>query len=132
MVLCFSLFFAFFSHTHKVAIRSCRFLRQRRETNGVEYSMAWMPVLVCLIALECIVFCVCVVSRVGLVADRYAFVFGVIAPIMNIDELMKHPHAQARHLYANDTSGFPMPASAPRFSRTPGSIVIPSSLTETN
>jgi len=45
-----------------------------------------------------------------------------VAPIIGLNELMNHPHSQARMLYYKDIEGKWMPAAAPRLSRTPARI----------
>ena len=42
-----------------------------------------------------------------------------VSPVLNLAEAQKHPHNQARKLFAGDP---PLPAPAPRFSLTPASI----------
>ena len=46
------------------------------------------------------------------------------APVLNLDEAMKHPHALARNSYM-DVDGVMQPAPAPRFSRTPSGVSRP-------
>ena len=43
------------------------------------------------------------------------------APVLNLDELLEHPHNKARSVFI-ETNGNIQPAPAPRFSRTPGHI----------
>ena len=42
-----------------------------------------------------------------------------VAPALAPDEAPSHPHAVARGAFVRDASGYPQPAPAPRFSRTP-------------
>ena len=46
------------------------------------------------------------------------------APVLNLTEAARHPHAQARNSYV-DVDGISQPAPAPRFSRTPSGIQSP-------
>ena len=46
------------------------------------------------------------------------------APVLNLDEIMEHPHNQARKVFLAP-EGNVQPAPAPRFSRTPGKIQSP-------
>ena len=46
------------------------------------------------------------------------------APVLNLDELMDHPHNKARSVFIK-TDGNVQPSPAPRFSRTPGQIQHP-------
>ena len=46
------------------------------------------------------------------------------APVLNLDELMDHPHNKARGVYVAPDGNI-QPAPAPRFSRTPGKIQSP-------
>ncbi len=46
------------------------------------------------------------------------------APVMNLDEVMEHPHTKERNVYVN-SDGFIQPSPAPRFSRTKESIQSP-------
>ncbi|MCA0900528.1 CaiB/BaiF CoA transferase family protein [Microbulbifer agarilyticus] len=43
------------------------------------------------------------------------------APVLTLEEAPAHPHNQARNAYV-EVDGFPQPAPAPRFSRTPSEV----------
>ena len=45
-----------------------------------------------------------------------------VAPVLDLDEVMTHPHNQARKLLADVAEGGTAPAAAPRLSRTPGVV----------
>lgn len=45
-----------------------------------------------------------------------------VAPVLELGEVMEHPHNEARGLLRSGADGGPMPAPAPRLSRTPGDI----------
>ena len=49
------------------------------------------------------------------------------APVMNLDEVLEHPHTKARKVFVTD-DGVVQPAPAPRFSRTPPIIQSPPAL----
>ncbi|MQA27649.1 MAG: CoA transferase, partial [Micromonosporaceae bacterium] len=55
--------------------------------------------------------------------NEWAEVFGdsdaCVAPVLSVAEAAEHPHLTARGSFV-DHEGAPAPASAPRFSRTPG------------
>lgn len=48
-----------------------------------------------------------------------------VEPALTPDEAPLHPHAVARRSFITDPTGLPQPAPAPRFSRTPGSVIEP-------
>jgi alpha-methylacyl-CoA racemase len=60
--------------------------------------------------------------------DQWTEILGAIdvcfAPVMNLDEVMEHPHTKARGVYVAP-DGHVQPAPAPRFSRTPAKIQSP-------
>jgi alpha-methylacyl-CoA racemase len=43
-----------------------------------------------------------------------------VAPVLGLGEAAGHPHNQARRTFVDGIGGAPMPAPAPRLSRTPG------------
>jgi alpha-methylacyl-CoA racemase len=55
--------------------------------------------------------------------DEWAEVFAgrdaCVAPVLTLEEAVHHPHNVARGSFV-DVAGAPMPAPAPRFSKTPG------------
>jgi alpha-methylacyl-CoA racemase len=57
--------------------------------------------------------------------DEWAALFAdsdaCVAPVLDMDEAPRHPHAVARRAFV-DVDGAPQPAPAPRFSRTPPEI----------
>ena len=63
--------------------------------------------------------------------DEWAAIFdgtdACVTPVLNMGEVMTHPHARARDLLQTP-DGIPMPAPAPRFSRTPSAINAPPAL----
>lgn len=56
--------------------------------------------------------------------DEWCAVFdgsdACVAPVLELDEVMAHPHNNARSLLVASTGGAKAPAPAPRLSRTPG------------
>lgn len=57
--------------------------------------------------------------------DEWSAVFEAtdccVAPVLNIEEAIRHPHLQARRTFI-DIDGVSQPAPAPRFSKTPSSV----------
>jgi alpha-methylacyl-CoA racemase len=49
-----------------------------------------------------------------------------VAPVLDLDEARSHPHALAREAFSDTATG-PVPAPAPRFSRTPAAVPRPAS-----
>jgi alpha-methylacyl-CoA racemase len=52
-------------------------------------------------------------------AEAFAGLDACVAPVLSLDEALRHPHNVTRSTFV-DVDGAPMPAPAPRFSRTPG------------
>lgn len=55
-------------------------------------------------------------------AELFAGSDACVAPVLSLDEAPQHPHNVARAAFV-EVEGRPMPAPAPRFSRTPGAVV---------
>jgi alpha-methylacyl-CoA racemase len=54
-------------------------------------------------------------------AEIFASLDACVAPVLTLDEALRHPHNVARGTFV-DVDGAPMPGPAPRFSRTQGSV----------
>jgi alpha-methylacyl-CoA racemase len=57
--------------------------------------------------------------------DEWAAIFApldaCVAPVLTLDEALRHPHNVARGSFV-EVDGAPMPGPAPRFSKTPGTV----------
>ena len=54
-------------------------------------------------------------------ADLFAGRDACVAPVLTLEEAIHHPHNVARGSFV-DVAGAPMPAPAPKFSKTPGAV----------
>jgi len=54
-------------------------------------------------------------------AEQFAARDACVAPVLTLEEAVHHPHNVARGSFV-DVAGAPMPAPAPKFSKTPGAV----------
>ena len=57
-------------------------------------------------------------------SERVAGTDACVAPVLNFDEALEHPHLRARGTYMAAPNGA-QPAPAPRFSETPATLAAP-------